>query len=84
MEPEERSTTSNGTDRNKRGNSPSKAARNGEPATVDAQSTMASDDADDPDDLVIAEEAEKEYNLRGIGGTIPYTEYRDRRLESKS
>ena len=45
---------------------------------------MASDDADDPDDLVIAEEAEKEYNLRGIGGTIPYTEYRDRRLESKS
>ena len=84
MEPEERSTTSTGTDRNKRGNSTPKAARNGEPGTVDAQSTMASDDAHDPEDLAIAEEAEEEYNLRGIEGTISYTKYRDRRLESKS
>ena len=36
------------------------------------------------EDLAIAEEAEKEYNLRGVEGTTPYTEYRDRRLESKS
>ena len=36
------------------------------------------------EDLAIAEEAEEEYNLRGIEGTTPYTEYRDRRLESKS
>ena len=34
--------------------------------------------------MVIAEEAEKEYNVRGIKHTIPYSEYRDRRLGTKS
>ena len=42
------------------------------------------EDIQSAEDLAIAEEAEKEYNLRGIEGTTPYTEYRDRRLESKS
>ena len=47
-------------------------------------SPSAPEDIQSAEDLAIAEEAEKEYNLRGVEGTTPYTEYRDRRLESKS
>ena len=43
-----------------------------------------SDDTRENEDMEIAEKAEKEYSLRGIKDTIPYTEYRDRRLGSKS
>lgn len=80
MEPEERPATSADTGRNNRGNSASTAARIGEPSAIDAPPPTASEDSQDSEDLVIAEEAEEEYNLRGIEGTIPYTEYRDRRL----
>ena len=47
-------------------------------------SPPAPEDIQSAEDLAIAEEAEEEYNLRGIEGTTPYTEYRDRRLESES
>ena len=47
-------------------------------------SPSAPEDNQSAEDLAIAEEAEEEYNLRGVEGTTPYTEYRDRRLESKS
>ena len=47
-------------------------------------SPSAPEDSQSAEDLVIAEEAEEEYNLRSIEGTTPYTEYRDRRLESES
>ena len=32
------------------------------------------------EDFLIAREAEREYNTRGVEGSIPYTEYRNRRL----
>ena len=54
------------------------------PAATDAPPAQDSEHTQENEDLVIAEEAEKEYNLRGIKHTIPYTEYRDRRLGSKS
>jgi len=69
---------------NNRGHPASTAARNGEPSTVDTSPPEASEDVQDSEDMVIAEEAEKEYNVRGIKHTIPYSEYRDRRLGSKS
>ena len=84
MGSEKKSAMSAGADINNRRGPASTTARNGEPGTVDASPPKASEDAHEPEDLVIAEEAEEEYNLRGIKSTIPYTEYRDRRLESKS
>ena len=36
------------------------------------------------EDLAIAREAEEEYNRQGLEGTIPYTEYRTKRLGSES
>ena len=35
------------------------------------------------EDLLLAQEAEEEYNTHGIEGTISYTDYRNRRLGSK-
>ena len=52
------------------------------PATTDALPPPDSKHRQENEDLAIAEEAEKEYNLRGAKDTIPYTEYRDRRLGS--
>ena len=54
------------------------------PATADAPPPPDSEHTREDEDLAIAEEAEKEYNLRGAKNTIPYTEYRDRRLGTKS
>ena len=50
------------------------------PAATDAPPPPDSEHTPEDEDLAIAEEAEKEYNLRGAKDTIPYTEYRDRRL----
>ena len=84
MGPEKKSAVSSGADINNRRGPASTTVRNGEPGTVDASPPTASEDAHDPEDLAIAEEAEEEYNLRGIKGTTSYTEYRDRRLASES
>ena len=35
------------------------------------------------DDLLVAQDAEFEYDTRGLEGTISYTDYRNRRLGSK-
>ena len=35
------------------------------------------------EDLLIAQETEREYDTRGVEGTISYTDYRNRRLGSK-
>lgn len=83
MDSEERATASAGTVGDNPIDSASSAARNGEPSTVDTASPEASEDVQDSEDMVIAEEAEKEYNVRGIKHTIPYSEYRDRRLGTK-
>ena len=83
MDPEERSTASAGSVSDNCGDSASTTARNGDSGTTAALSPKASDDVQDSEDMVIAEEAEKEYNVRGIKHTIPYSEYRDRRLGTK-
>ncbi len=36
------------------------------------------------EDLAIAKEADEEYDRQGLEGTIPYTEYRTKRLGSES
>ena len=84
MEPEERSTASARTTSDNPGDSASTTARNGDSGTTAAPSSTASEDVQDSEDMVIAEETEKEYNIRGIKHTIPYSEYRDRRLGSRS
>ena len=51
---------------------------------TDAPPPPDADHTHQNEDMEIAEKAEKEYNLRSIKDTIPYTEYRDRRLSSES
>ena len=71
-------------DTSKRTNSASTVAHRGQPDVTDAPPPPDADHTHQNEDMEIAERAEKEYNLRGIRDTTPYTEYRDRRLGSKS